>query len=110
MHGRQKLCKLEVLDLKLNDLTGDITEIIDALSCSNQSLRFLYLSYNQLTGKLPHSLGEFISLVDLDLYIFPENSHTGVSGPIPTSIGNLSNLESLNLGNNMMNWTIPESI
>ncbi|KAK2447509.1 receptor protein EIX2 [Trifolium repens] len=109
-HGRHKLCKLDVLDLNFNDLTGDITEMIEALSCSNQSLRFLYLSDNQLTGKLPHSLGEFISLVDLDLYIYSENSHTGVSGPIPTSIGNLSNLDSLDLGNNMMNGTIPESI
>ncbi|KAK2393800.1 receptor protein EIX2 [Trifolium repens] len=110
MRGRHKLCKLDVLDLNFNDLTGDITEMIEALSCSNQCLRFLYLSDNQLTGKLPHSLGEFISLVDLDLYIYSENSHTGVSGPIPTSIGNLSNLDSLDLGNNMMNGTIPESI
>ncbi|PNY07483.1 LRR receptor-like kinase resistance protein [Trifolium pratense] len=108
--GRHKLCKLEVLDLDFNDLTSDITEMIEALSCSNQSLRFLYLSDSQLTGKLPHSLGKFISLEDLDLFIYSENSHTGVSGPIPTSIGNLSSLESLNLGNNMMNGTIPESI
>jgi len=110
MLGRWNLYKLQNLDLSSNYLTGDITEMIEALSCSNQSLVSLYLSNNQLTGKLPHSLGKFTSLYDLDLSRNSVNSQTDVSGPIPTSIGNLSNLGYLNLENNMMNGTIPESI
>ncbi|CAJ2658752.1 unnamed protein product [Trifolium pratense] len=110
MLGRWNLCKIQDLNLGFNDLTGDITEMIEALSCSNQSLEFLDLSSNQLTGKLPNSLGKFTSLYDLDLSRNSVNSITGVSGPMPTSIGNLSNLGSLNLDSNMMNGTIPESI
>ncbi|MCH81089.1 LRR receptor-like serine/threonine-protein kinase FLS2-like [Trifolium medium] len=102
--GRWKLCKLQVLQLSTNFLIGDIAEMIEAMSCSNRSLKFLYLSQNQLTGKLPNSLGKFNHLFGLDL------SDSGISGPIPTSIGNLSNLGSLNLEGNMMNGTIPESI
>jgi Leucine-rich repeat (LRR) protein len=110
MLGRWNLCKIQDLYLGFNYLTGDITEMIEALSCSNQSLEFLDLSSNQLTGKLPNSLGQFTSLFDLDLSRNSVNSITGVSGPMPTSIGNLSNLGSLNLDSNMMNGKIPESI
>ena len=110
MLGRWNLCKIQDLDLGFNDLTGDITKIIEALSCSNQSLEFLDLSFNQLTGKLPNSLGQFTNLYDLDLSRNSVNSRTGVSGPMPISIGNLSNIGSLNLDRNMMNGTIPESI
>ncbi|TKY65951.1 putative leucine-rich repeat receptor protein kinase [Spatholobus suberectus] len=46
--------------------------------------------------------GKFNSLFDLDL------SNNSLSGPIPASIGNLSNLRSLNLEGNMMNGKIPE--
>ncbi|AES64030.1 LRR receptor-like kinase family protein [Medicago truncatula] len=110
MLGRWKLCKLQVLDLSSNFITGDIADTIEAMSCSNQSLMLLDLSYNQLTGKLPHSLGKFTNLFRLDISRNTVNSHSGVSGPIPTSIGNLSNLRSLYLEGNMMNGTIPESI
>ncbi|RHN72170.1 putative leucine-rich repeat domain, L domain-containing protein [Medicago truncatula] len=109
MFGRWNLCQIQYLVLGLNDLIGDITELIEALSCSNQSLEFLDLRFNQLTGKLPHSLGKFTSLFYLDLSTNPVNSHT-ISGPIPTSIGNLSNLVYLNVDNNKLNGKIPESI
>ncbi|TKY65949.1 LRR receptor serine/threonine-protein kinase HSL2 [Spatholobus suberectus] len=102
---RGNLCKLQHLDLSHNDLTGDITQFLETLSsCSNQSLELLYLSSNHLTGKLPHSVGQFNSLFDLDL------SSNSLSGPIPASIGYLSNLRSLNLEGNMMNGKIPDSV
>ncbi|GAU35561.1 hypothetical protein TSUD_384090 [Trifolium subterraneum] len=110
MLGRWKLCKLQLLDLSYNFIIDDIGEMIEAMSCSNQTLKFLYLSQNQLFGKLSHSLGKFTSLYDIDLSKNSVNSHSGVSGPIPASIGNLSNLGSLYLEGNMMNGTIPESI
>ncbi|RDX82637.1 LRR receptor-like serine/threonine-protein kinase ERL1, partial [Mucuna pruriens] len=102
---RGNLCKLQNLDLSNNDLTGDITQMLETFSsCTNQSLMFLNLNSNKLTGTLPHSLGLFNSLCDLDL------SSNSLSGPIPASVGNLSNLGSLNLEGNMMNGKIPESI
>ncbi|KAL1288975.1 hypothetical protein HN51_057431 [Arachis hypogaea] len=103
--GRGNLCKLQTLDLSENyQLTGDISELLEALSCSNQTLEWLLLSSNQLTGKLPNSLWQFNSLLELDL------SNNSLSGPIPASVGNLSSLGSLNLQGNMMNGEIPESI
>jgi len=110
MLGRWRFYKLQHLDLSYNYLTGDATETIEALSCGNQSLKFLNLRNNQLTGKLPHSLGQFNNLYNLDLSNNSVNSHSGISGPIPASIGNLSNLYYLLLDNNKMNGTIPESI
>ncbi|KAK7412507.1 hypothetical protein VNO78_03971 [Psophocarpus tetragonolobus] len=99
------LCKFQNLDLSGNYLTGDITQMLETLSfCSNQSLEYLDLSLNLLTGNLPYSLGQFDSLYDLDL------SSNSLSGPIPASIGNLSNLGSLHLEDNVMNGKIPESI
>ncbi|MED6110621.1 hypothetical protein PIB30_044681 [Stylosanthes scabra] len=103
--GRGNLCKLQSLFLSDNyQLTGDISELLEFLSCSNQSLVFLSLGSNQLTGKLPNSLWQFNSLFELDL------SNNSLSGPIPASVGNLSSLDSLFLEGNMMNGEIPESI
>lgn len=59
---------------------------------------------SRATGKLPHSIGKFNSLNDLDL------SSNSLSDLIPTSTGNLSNLRSLNLEGNMLNGKILESI
>ncbi|XP_027339369.1 receptor-like protein EIX2 [Abrus precatorius] len=103
--GRVNLYKLQNLDLSYNNITGNITEMLEALSyCNNQSLQFLDLNSNHITGKLPYSLGQFNSLIRLDL------SGNSLTGPIPTSIGNLSNLDSLSLKGNMMNGEIPEGI
>ncbi|AES64029.1 LRR receptor-like kinase [Medicago truncatula] len=110
MLGRWKLCKLQFLYLSYNSLIADMTEMIEAMSCSNQSLKSLDLSQNQLFGNLPNSLGQFKNLFSLDLSKNSWNTHSGVSGPIPASIGNLSNLNSLSLEGNMLNGTIPESI
>ncbi|KAL2336493.1 hypothetical protein Fmac_010939 [Flemingia macrophylla] len=99
------LCNLQYMDVSYNYLTGDITQMLDTLSsCRNQGLVVLQLSLNHLTGKLPHSIGQFSSLATLYL------SSNSLSGPIPESIGNLSNLHHLNLKGNMMNGEIPESI
>nr|KYP36440.1 Receptor protein kinase CLAVATA1 [Cajanus cajan] len=87
---RGNLCKPEIVDLSNNDLSGDITQMLDILSsCSNH-----------LIEKLSHSVGKF----KLDL------SFNSLSGPIPASIGNLSNLALLDLEENIMNGEIPESI
>jgi len=75
MLGRWSLYKLQHLDLSYNYLIGDTSETIEALSCGNQSLKFLNLGSDQLTGKLPHSLGKFNNLYNLDLSNNSVNSH-----------------------------------
>nr|XP_023906549.1 probable LRR receptor-like serine/threonine-protein kinase At1g34110 [Quercus suber] len=99
------LCKLQTLDLSINNLSGEITEFFQALSeCSNSSLEELYLGDNQLIENIPHSLGNLKRLRELQL------DGNAFSGSIPSSIQNLSRLEILSLSYNKMNGTIPESI
>lgn len=104
--SRGSLCNLQKVDLEANYLSGDVKGLWDALSgCSNDSLEFLDLRINKLTGNLPNSLGNFKNLRDIDLF------SNLLSGPIPHSIGNLSHLEELKLSNNFMfSGNIPESI
>ncbi|KAL5157436.1 Receptor-like protein EIX1 [Glycine soja] len=107
-HGKGFGINIEETEMKSpwgNDLTGDIIQMLETLSsCCYQSLEFLDLSSNQLSGKLPHSLGQLSRLSHLDL------SSNSLSGLVPATMGNLSNLDTLNLEGNMMNGKIPESI
>jgi hypothetical protein len=64
----------------------------------------LYLSGNQLSGNIPSSLG---NLVNLD-FLYLSNNH--LSGKIPSSLGNLRSLENLLLSDNQLSGTIPSSI
>ncbi|KAL5860676.1 hypothetical protein ACOSQ4_001972 [Xanthoceras sorbifolium] len=100
-----KLCNLQTLKLSRNNITGEITELINALSgCTNSSsIMSLQLGYNKLTGNLPISLGYLNNLRYLHLW------HNSFQGSIPSSIGNLSSLEEFYLSSNQMNG-MPESL
>ncbi|CAN6543336.1 unnamed protein product [Malus baccata var. baccata] len=96
------LCKLMVLEFSRNNFSGSISEIFESLStCSSGRIELLGLSDNNLSGHLSQ-LGNFKNLGSLD---FSSNS---ISGPIPVSLGNLSCLERLNIGNNQLEGVVSE--
>lgn len=67
-------------------------------------LKFLQLSYNDLSGHIPEELGDVVSLEQIDL------AHNRFNGPVPESIGALSNLQSLILDENKLSGRLPENI
>ncbi|CAN6572413.1 unnamed protein product [Malus baccata var. baccata] len=98
------LCNLQALKLSINRITGEITNFVDSLSsCANISLQRLDLGYNNLTGKLPDSLGHLKNLRSLELW------HNSFQGSVPTSIENLKSLEEFYIAYNQLT-TIPESL
>ena len=61
-------------------------------------------NYNQLSGTIPSSLGNLANLQYLDLGI------NQLSGTIPSSLGNSGNLQYLDLRINQLSGTIPSSL
>jgi len=95
---------LQTLDLQVNNLSGEITKLVDGLSqCSNSSLEYLDLSGNGfLGGNLPSSLGGLNKLQTLDLY---QNSWKGVLTEV--HFQNLTRLKCLWLSAEFSaNWTL----
>uniref|UniRef100_A0A0D9YQE5 non-specific serine/threonine protein kinase n=1 Tax=Oryza glumipatula TaxID=40148 RepID=A0A0D9YQE5_9ORYZ len=90
------LAELSELDLSSNRLSGSIPTSI-------YRLHYLGLSFNLLSGHIPHELGMLYSLVSLDL------SKNGIMSFIPRSIGNLTSLHFLNLSNNQIRGSIPST-
>jgi len=64
----------------------------------------LYLPSTGLTGEIPSEIGQLINLRHLHLF------NNELTGEIPESIGDLINLENLQLFNNQLTGEIPESI
>lgn len=93
-----------------------------------KSLVYLILSYNQLTGPIPKSLGQLGQLFDLELHnnyltsippTLGENMKSltslslgfnKLSGPIAKELASIPNLIALFLENNFLNGSIPEEL
>ncbi|XP_059436552.1 receptor-like protein EIX2 [Corylus avellana] len=100
--GLIHLANLHSLNLADNQLSGEITEFVDGLSqCSNNSsedsrnfpsLQELDLSFNQMNGTIPESIGKLARLVSLNLF---GNSWEGVL--TEAHFQNLTQLKSLRL-------------
>ena len=96
---------------ELNLLTGMVSFVlpgfflkgrINTLFSTWGKLEVIDLSFNLLTGPLPSSWSPALRRLKLD-----ENR---LSGPIPDSIFDLSNLDTLNLGLNKLTGTLSTSV
>ena len=110
------LSNLEELRLDQNALTGSIPTGLGRLS----NLDYLSFSINQLSGGIPSDFGNLSSVtyLSLDRNFLGLQTHptvgdpapAAVQNPIPNSLGNLSNLAGLDLGDNRLSGSIPSAL
>ncbi|XP_024171703.1 receptor-like protein EIX2 [Rosa chinensis] len=100
--GFQNLCSLESLTLWSNQLSENIEDSVKTLSCAENTLMTLDLSYNQFWGSWP-DLARFSKLRELHL------GKNQLNGYVPASVGQLSSLEHLSLSGNSFTGVITES-
>nr|XP_015900283.2 receptor-like protein EIX1 [Ziziphus jujuba var. spinosa] len=123
MIGNYSMFIADVIDLSSNQLEGAVpTFLFEAASLLSLSrnkfssinsmcgvtdamLKVLDISHNQLSGKLSNCWSQFDDLVVLNL----ANNYE-LSGEIPTSIGSLTNINSLRLSNNKFTGELPLSL
>ncbi|CAI9771411.1 unnamed protein product [Fraxinus pennsylvanica] len=89
------------LALHDNNFGGELPESFKNLS---NTLTRLYLTSNQITGRIPTEIGNFINMQD-----FRVNDNKFI-GTIPSEIGKLQKLQLLDLSQNSFSSKIPESI
>ncbi|KAL3746082.1 hypothetical protein ACJRO7_015092 [Eucalyptus globulus] len=94
------LKRLTFLALSYNDLVGNIPSSVGGL----ESLQRLYLDNNLLEGPIPNEICYLKNLGELVLW------QNRISGLIPNCIGNLSNLQNFLLSSNNMTSVIPVSL
>ncbi|KAJ9679396.1 hypothetical protein PVL29_021353 [Vitis rotundifolia] len=89
--------KLEVLDISINALSGEISD------CWMHwpSLTHINIGSNNLSGKIPNSMGSLVGLRALSLH------NNSFYGDIPSSLENCKVLGLINLANNNFSGIIP---
>jgi Leucine-rich repeat (LRR) protein len=88
------------LDLSYNNLTGTLPASLGYLV----KLEQLGFAFNKLTGTIPTSIGHLTVL----RYLY--STHNKLSGNIPSSIANLKSLTELDFSQNELSGNIPTSI
>ncbi|KAL1220196.1 putative LRR receptor-like serine/threonine-protein kinase [Cardamine amara subsp. amara] len=90
--------QLVILDVGPNRLGGDLPTVVTNLSTN---LAYLGLDRNFISGRIPHDIGNLVSLQALRL---GENL---ITGSLPASLGKLLGLGELSLNSNRMSGAIP---
>ncbi|KAK6778065.1 hypothetical protein RDI58_024783 [Solanum bulbocastanum] len=88
------LQSVETLDLRSNLLQG-------SLPIPPNSIRYFFISHNDLSEEIPSSICNLTSLVMLDL------ARNNLKGSIPQCLGNVSSLEVLDMHRNNLFGTLP---
>ncbi|PHT39029.1 hypothetical protein CQW23_22602 [Capsicum baccatum] len=102
---RGKLVNLVEAYLEKNQLTGHIPPEMGNLT----NAKVFYAFSNELFGPIPAELGKMSVLGNLKNLNFLELSYNQLSGSIPSSLGNLRNFQYLFLGDNNLTEEIPSS-
>ncbi|KAG6511446.1 receptor-like protein EIX2 [Zingiber officinale] len=94
------LCNLENLDLSKNNIGGELTNLLDGLSkCPQGSkLQYFAMSDNKFIGSIPSSLGQ---LTQLEFLVISSNLLQG--NMTDSHFSQLTNLKSLDISYNSLN-------
>ncbi|KAL3734426.1 hypothetical protein ACJRO7_023733 [Eucalyptus globulus] len=93
--------KLRYMEISRNKFGGVLPTCISNLSIT---LMGFDVGENQISGKIPKEIGNFINLEVLSMNL------NKLSGVIPSNLGNLRNLSKLYLSDNNLGGTIPSSL
>ncbi|XP_061996710.1 receptor-like protein EIX2 isoform X2 [Rosa rugosa] len=98
----RSLCRLEKLNLSSNNFSDRLEQSIGNLSCAQDTLKSLYLGGNMWWGSFPNDLTRFVSLEELDI------DNATMSGSLPKSFRQLSQLRTLRLPHNRLSGSFPD--
>ncbi|XP_027360721.1 receptor-like protein EIX2 isoform X2 [Abrus precatorius] len=96
-HKLGKENSLDYLDISSNHLTGGVPDCWEYW----KGLSFLFMESNMLNGEVPPSMGSFVDLIALDLH------NNSLSGNFSLDLSNVRNLEFINLGDNHFSGRVP---
>ncbi|XP_039822184.1 receptor kinase-like protein Xa21 isoform X3 [Panicum virgatum] len=96
--------RLKLLDLGANKFKGLLP---DSLSNLSNSLTFLSISVNEISGSIPEDIVTIGNLTKMNYLDFDSNTF---SGRIPSTLGNMTNLLALGLSDNNFAGRIPIEI
>jgi Leucine-rich repeat (LRR) protein len=106
--GLEDLPRLETISLSFNQLSGTLPHYLQGMS----NLKYLYLDHNHLVGTIPPSLGQTSSSPNNTIVSLQEVwlQNNLLSGSIPNSLANASELRDLFLDGNKLTGTVPAAL